>query len=204
MVLEGKRSFDLGPWGVLTPAVEVGVRHDGGDAERGTGTELGGSLAYTYPAWGLTVDMRVRGLAAHEDESYREWGAGGSVRMEPAGAGGGLRLSVEPSWGVASSGVEGLWGRQSTEGLAPQGRSSAADRQLAAEAGYGVEVPGVEGLVTPYLGLTAAKTGGPTYRAGVRWSTNSGSGLNLEGSRRVSGPSQGPEYTVQMNLAWKF
>ncbi len=204
LVLEGKRSFDLGPWGVLTPAVEVGVRHDGGDAERGTGTELGGSLAYTYPAWGLTVDMRVRGLAAHEDESYREWGAGGSVRMEPAGAGGGLRLSVEPSWGVASSGVEGLWGRQSTEGLAPQGRSSAADRQLAAEAGYGVEVPGVEGLVTPYLGLTAAKTGGPTYRAGVRWSTNSGSGLNLEGSRRVSGPSQGPEYTVQMNLAWKF
>ena len=30
---------------VLTPSVEVGVRHDGGDAEIGFGVDIGGGLA---------------------------------------------------------------------------------------------------------------------------------------------------------------
>ena len=79
----------MGDGGALTPSLEVGLRHDGGDAETGTGIEVGGGLSYTDPALGLTdpvlgltLDAKVRGLAAHEDADYAEWGAsGGFVKL---------------------------------------------------------------------------------------------------------------------------
>ena len=56
----GSRSFATGGGGVLTPGLELGLRHDGGDAETGTGVELGGCLVYADPASGLSVgDRRV-------------------------------------------------------------------------------------------------------------------------------------------------
>ena len=50
LVLEGSRAFALEGDGTLTPAFEVGVRQDGGDAETGAGIELGGRLSYARPA----------------------------------------------------------------------------------------------------------------------------------------------------------
>ena len=47
----------------FTPTVELGLRHDWGDAETGFGVELGGRMQYTHPGLGLTVDAAVRGLA---------------------------------------------------------------------------------------------------------------------------------------------
>ena len=38
LALEGSRAFRMGD-GVLTPGLELGLRHDGGDAETGTGVE---------------------------------------------------------------------------------------------------------------------------------------------------------------------
>ena len=87
LVLEGARRFEVGDGGVLTPTLEAGLRHDGGDAETGTGIELGGGLAWTDPARGLTVEAKARTLIAHEDADYREWGASGSVRIEPGASG---------------------------------------------------------------------------------------------------------------------
>ena len=40
--LEGSRGFTLGERLSLTPSVEVGLRQDGGDAENGTGMDIGG------------------------------------------------------------------------------------------------------------------------------------------------------------------
>ena len=44
LALEGSRAFGTEGGGVLTPGLELGLRHDGGDAETGTGVELGGRL----------------------------------------------------------------------------------------------------------------------------------------------------------------
>ena len=111
VMLEGSRAFALEGGGALTPSFEVGFRHDGGDAETGTGIEIGGGLSYTDPATGITVDAKARGLVAHEDTDYAEWGASGSVRIEPDAAGRGLLLSLTPAWGADSGGAEpcGLW-----------------------------------------------------------------------------------------------
>ena len=41
LVLKGSRAFALGGDGTLTPAIEVGLRQDGGDAETETGSRSG-------------------------------------------------------------------------------------------------------------------------------------------------------------------
>ena len=43
--------------GSLVPKLEVGARHDGGDAETGFGVELGGGVAWSDPALGLSLDV---------------------------------------------------------------------------------------------------------------------------------------------------
>ena len=114
LVLEGSRGFAWAEGRRLTPTMEVGLRHDWGDAETGFGLELGGRVHYADPALGLTIDAAVRGLLAHEDSDYQEWGASGSLRLAPGARGQGLALTLAPAWGAASSGVNGLWSRQTT------------------------------------------------------------------------------------------
>ena len=109
LVLEGSRAFALGESAVLTPGLEVGLRHDGGDAETGTGVEVGGRIRYADAGSGLTVEANARALIAHKDSSYEEWGAGGSVQFDPDASGRGLLLTLAPVWGTPSSGVDRLW-----------------------------------------------------------------------------------------------
>ena len=51
LVLEGSRGFAWAEGRRLTPTMEVGLRHDWGDAETGFGLELGGRVQYADPAW---------------------------------------------------------------------------------------------------------------------------------------------------------
>ena len=44
----------------LRPSVEVGLRHDGGDAETGAGMDVGGGLVMADASTGLAIDLRVR------------------------------------------------------------------------------------------------------------------------------------------------
>ena len=94
LVLEGSRGFTWAEGRRLTPTMEVGLRHDWGDAETGFGLELGGRVQYADPALGLTIDATVRGLLAHEDDDYQEWGASGTVRLDPGATGHGLSLTL--------------------------------------------------------------------------------------------------------------
>ena len=99
LVLEGSRGFAWAEGRSLTPTMEVGLRHDWGDAETGFGLELGGRVQYADPALGLTIDAAVRGLLAHEDSDYEEWGASGTVRVDPGTMGQGLSLTLAPDVG---------------------------------------------------------------------------------------------------------
>ena len=135
-----------------------GLRHDGGDAETGTGVEVGGRISYTDAGSGLTVEANARTLVAHEDSGYREWGAGGSVRLDPGASGRGLSLTLAPVWGTPSSGVERLWSARDAAGLAPGGDFEAT-RRLNVEIGYGLGAPRGLGLVTPYARLSLADGG---------------------------------------------
>ena len=203
LVMDGARTWELEAGRTLTPSVEIGLRHDGGDAETGLGLEAGARLRYRDAATGLLLEGGVRGLIAHEASGYEEWGASASVMVEPDGNGRGLSLRVAPSWGAASSSVERLWSGDDTArlGQSPEYDDAAA---LQAELGYGVRAPFGWGVVTPYTGLTLSGEGRRTWRAGGRWKAAPAFGVTLEGSRDEEGGDEAPENAVMLrgSLRW--
>ena len=46
LIIDASRGFAMGMDATLTPSIEAGVRRDAGDAEEGTGFELGTGLSY--------------------------------------------------------------------------------------------------------------------------------------------------------------
>ncbi len=207
LVLEGSRGFTWAAGRSLTPTVEVGLRHDWGDAETGFGLELGGRVQYADPGLGLTIDGAVRALLAHEDADYQEWGASGNIRLAPGPSGRGLSLSLAPTWGAASSGVEGLWSRQTTAGLAFEGNTRASSGRLNAEISYGFSAFDT-GLLTPYAGTVLSDGADRTYRLGTRLHVTGGATpgltLNLEGTRQEPAGPQPVNQGLRLQIEWGF
>ena len=207
LILEGSRGFAWEAGRSFTPTVEVGLRHDWGDAETGFGLELGGRVQYADPAMGLTIEAAVRGLLAHEDRDYEEWGASGTVRLDPGASGRGLSLTLAPTWGAASSGVDGLWSRQTTAGLAPSGTRRAQAGRLNAQVGYGLWLPSTGGLVTPFTGVSVTDGDGWRTRAGLLFVRPDtwGGGLRLELAGESSTTAVGQsEQTIGLQLHFTF
>ena len=203
LVLETGRSFALGEGAVLTPMLELGLRHDGGDAETGTGVEVGGRIRYTDAGSGLTVEANARKLIAHEDSGYEEWGAGGAVRLDPGASGRGLSLSLAPVWGTPSSGVDRLWSARDAAGLVRDDDFEAESR-LEGEVGYGFGAFGQRGVVTPYAGFGLAEAGDRTWRAGARWSLAPHLAMSLDGARREPANDDAPEHGVRFGLTLRW
>ena len=199
LTLDASRAFAAGG-ATLTPSLEVGLRHDGGDAETGTGVEVGAGLRYAGA--GVTVEGSMRWLAAHEATGYEEWGASGSVRIDPGASGRGLSLTLAPTVGNASSGTATLWSAEDARGLAP-GTEFEAARRLDAEVGYGLLGPLRLGTVTPYAGLGLADGGSRAWRAGARWSVAPEVTLGLEGTRSESAADPA-EHAVMLRGALRW
>ena len=207
LALEGSRAFRMEGGGMFTPGLELGLRHDGGDAETGTGVELGGRVSYTDPETGLGVEARARVLVAHEDSDYREWGASGSVRLAPGERGRGLSFSLSPTWGAASSGVERLWSARDARGLAPEGGFEAAQR-LEGELGYGLGLFGDRFTGTPNVGFGLSDKA-RDWRIGWRLTSavrgDPGFEVNLDATRREAANSNAPaEHGVMLRAAVRW
>ena len=84
LALEGSQPFNLGGDAVLTPSLELGVRHDGGDAETGFGADIGAGLILAAPSRGLSAELRARGLLTHKADGLRERGVSGMLSFDPA------------------------------------------------------------------------------------------------------------------------
>ena len=176
LLVEGSRNFESES-GALVPSIEVGVRHDGGDAETGTGIEAGAGLRYS--SGHLSIEGSVRTLVAHEESGYEEWGASGAIRLSPNASGRGLSLTVAPSWGAVGGGTGQLWSVTDPQGLA-RDREFEAERRLEAEVGYGLSVPRNHGVVTPYAGLSVWEARNRAWRTGARWQLAPELALGLE------------------------
>ena len=160
--LEGSRAYTLAGRLSLRPSVEVGLRHDGGDAETGAG--MGAGLIVSDAGSGLAVNVRVRTLLVHQAEGFRERGMALSLSYNPTPSTPlGLTAKVAPSWGgQATSGAEALWGRETMAGMAQAGVASGS--RLDAEVGYGLPV-GSRFVGTPRVGVGTSEMG-RDYRLG--------------------------------------
>ncbi len=167
VLLEGGRTYELDEGRTLRPVLELGLRHDGGDAETGTGVEIGAGVSYADPATGLSVEAKARMLASHADSDYEEWGASATVRLDPGERGRGLSFSLSPTFGTPSGSADRLWGARDARELAPGGEFEAG-RGLQAEAGYGIAVAGGRYTGTPNVGFSGADGGATDWRVGWR------------------------------------
>ena len=168
LALTGSYSRSLGET-LLTPSLEAGVRRDGGDAETGFGVDLGGGISVSSPARGLSLELKVRGLLAHESGGFEQWGTSVSVLWDPdPSTERGMRIFLGRTLGAESSGgAEALFRRVTLEELGREGGSGGSG-QFEAEAGYGLGAFGGRGTFSPYVGLASQDAPGREWRGGGR------------------------------------
>ena len=206
VALEGSYDRALDSGGLLTPSLELGVRHDGGDAVTGLGLELGGSLRYVASAIGLTVAGQGRVLVAHRDDGYEEWSIGGMVRLDPGTDRHGLSLTLTPSWGDAAGGIGSfgrLYNQQDEDWLRSPAPGARQAGRVDAEVGYGLSGLVARGVVTPFAGLVLASESSRRYRLGSYFEFAEWMRLSVEAGREERG-SRLPNHGVLLraHLRW--
>ena len=182
LILEGGRPWALSSGAVLAPTLQIGLRHDGGDAETGSGVEVGAGLRYS--AGMLSIDAQVRTLLAHESGGYEEWGASGSIRLAPNASGLGPSLAVLPSWGVPGSGVGQLWSQPDAAALLLGSGPGSSPGRVDAELAWGLAALRGRGVLTPYARLALAASESRHWHLGTRLALAESLDLSLEGSAR--------------------
>ena len=180
----------------LVPKLEVGARHDGGDAETGFGAELGGGLAWNNPALGLTLDVSGRTLIAHEDDDLEDRGFAAALGFDPRPQSErGPSFSLRQDFGgQASGGLDALFQSAPLD----ERSGSEATSRWTAEAAWGLPAFGGRYTASPHAGLGLA-TGTRDYTLGWRWTPHGASapGLSfgLEATRRES-DGAAPEHAL--------
>ena len=208
--LKGSQPLRLGGDAVLTPSLEFGVRHDGGDAETGFGADIGVGLALTAPSRGLSAEIRARGLLTHEADGMREWGVSGTLAWDPApDSDRGLSLSLSQTVGAqAAGGADALLARPTLAGLGAEEDEGPLGRRFDARLGYGLGVFDDRWTATPELGLGLSDTG-RELRLGWRLTERVAAGLafelGVEGTRRESvDGAANPEHGLEVGLGWRL
>ena len=181
--LEGEYVRRLCDGSTLTPSLDLGLRHDGGDGETGAGVELGGGLAWTDPARRLTVDIHGRTLLAHGGD-IEEWGVGGLVTFRPGANGRGVSLSLRPSWGEVQDGRVRLWEDELAVANGPLAGDTETAMRLDAQIGYGLGAGG--GLLTPFGGMALGDGRAKRYRLGGLFEVGRSFTMSFELERRES------------------
>ncbi len=195
LAARGSQTFDLDSGNGLTPSIEVGVRHDGGDAETGAGLDIGAGLRVA--GRGFAAEGAVSALVAHADGNHEQWGASGSIRFEPGDSGRGLSFSLSPAWGTVSGGAEQLWALGGTGELAPDS-GFGSRRSLAAEVAYGLGGFGAVGALKPYMGVWLASGDSRTYRTGAVWTIRPGATMRIEATRDDMGGRRSPAHSIEL------
>ena len=210
--LEGVLTTSLADGSVLTPGFELAIRHDGGDAEKGFGADMGASLVWVDPKRGLSAELRGRGLLTHEASGFRERGLSGAFAWEPVSGDRGPRLSITQTLGGASSGgAETLFSRTTLEGLAANDNGDdLRSRQLEARFGYGFAAFGNRFTFAPEAGVGLSSAGrdislgsrlAPQTEAGGAGSLE----LSVEMRRRDSANGNTPpEHEVGLRFRARF
>ncbi|MXW21177.1 MAG: hypothetical protein F4Z95_10270 [Gammaproteobacteria bacterium] len=206
LALESSRSFAFEGGSMITGTMELGALADAGDAETGTGAELGAGLAYQHPG-GIDIQARGHMLLTHQESEFEQWGASLSVTFDWGPQGEGLFFALAPSWGAPATGAEGMWEttRVAESFLAGEPEQGV---NLDTRVGYGLNLPNGRGLLTLF-GEMGRPTGAPLrLRLGTQLARMEleQSPLNLEvfAERMGAAPGAEPAYGIVINARGGF
>ena len=159
--LEGTwQEAELGS-GHLRPNLRLSLRHDGGDAEHGFGTEVRAGADWTDARRGLTAQLQAHALLTHEEDGVQEKGFSGSLAWDPRpGSLRGAAFSLSARSG-AEPDQDGLLAADAFE------RDPARDtRQWQATLGYGVGAFGDRFTAVPQASVAWSEE---AWYAGLGW-----------------------------------
>ena len=202
--LEGSYRVALEGDAHFVPKLEIGARHDGGDAETGFGVELGGGIAWVDPGLGLSLDLSGRTLLAHENDDLKDRGMSASLAFDPAPATQrGPSFSLRQDFGgQAQGGLDALFAPAPLE---DRTGSEAASR-WAMEAAYGFPAFGGRFTGSPHVGL-GLSTGTRDYSVGWRLAPEAAPApdlsFGLKATRRES-DTQAAEHTVGFEITARW
>ena len=193
--------LEHGSW--LTPRLEIGARHDGGDAETGLGVELGGGLAWTDPGRGLSLDLSARTLIVHDDDDIKDQGFAATFSFDPQpDSARGLSLSLrQDAGGQPEGGLNALF---TPEPLSA--RSGASGSSHSAEAAYGLPALSGRFTFTPHVGLSLAEES-RDFRFGWRLTPEATAApdlsIGLVATRRESAAAR-PVHGVGLGMTFRW
>ena len=171
----------------LMPKLEIGARHDGGDAETGFGIEVGGGIAWVDPSLGLSLDVSGRTLLAHENDDLKDRGFSAALGFDPAPATRrGPSFSLRQDFGgQASGGLDALFDAAPLEDRS----GSEATSRWSMEAAYGLPVFGDRFTGSPHVGFglsTAARDYSVGWRLTPEAATAPDLSFGVKATRRES------------------
>ena len=202
-----------GTWrglGTVVPTLEVGARHDGGDAEAGFGADIGGRLVWSDPSLGVRAELAARVLLTHEDGSLSERGFAGSLAWDPSPhTDRGPKLTLHQAVGAeATGGMDALLRPDTARALAAANDDGPDRRRLEARLGYGIALFGGGWTGVPEVGLGLTETGREYIHAWRLLEARDAGlvfGLDIEGVRneKLDGDAA-PEHRVGLGLGWEL
>ena len=196
LLLAGRSELMASEQGRLGVNLEFGGRWDGGDAQTGWGTEVGGGLDYRHGGLGLGVAVQGRYLLVHKAQSFEDKGVSLTLEFDPGVQGRGFSLALRPAWGTPSGGgAEALWSNEAlplVDSAADRGPSAASER-LDLEWGYGIGLRGGAGLLKLQGALSHQGMGQRSYRFGsfLHMSERTRVSLELNRQERLGKPIHG-------------
>ncbi len=202
--LEGSWKAALADGGHVMPKLELGMRHDGGDAETGLGVELGGGVTWVDPGLGLSLDVSGRTLVAHGNDDLKDRGYAAALAFDPDPATQrGLSLGLrQDRGGQAAGGLDALFAPGPLEDRTGSGATS----RWSMEAAYGFPILGGRFTGSPHLGLGLA-TGARDYSLGWRLTPEAANAPDLSfgllATRRES-DGAAPEHSVGGEIAVRW
>ena len=194
--LEGSWPLRFGAGGTLTPSLEIGIRHDAGDAETGFGTDLGIGLIWSNPGRGLAAELRARGMLTHEAQGFQKNGFSAGLSFDPTpDSDRGLTLALTQTIGAsAAGGVDQLFRQENLAGLATD-EARLASQRLEMRLGYGMAAFGGRWTATPEAAvalLSAAREYSLGWRLDLPAKPSTGRlEFKLEASRREATQERG-------------
>ena len=108
------------------------------------------------PGTAADPEVNARGLLAHRDTEYEEWGFSGSIAYTPSEDGRGLSMRLGSAWGATQSGVQSLWSRQDASGLVSNAAFEAAQRYQV-ELRYGLDGKKGRARWEPFVGVESGQ-----------------------------------------------
>ena len=195
LTLAGRKQLMASEQGRLDANLEFGGRWDGGDAQTGVGTEIGGGLDYRHADLGLGIALQGQYLLSHRVQSFEEKGVSLTLAFDPGVQGQGFSFALKPAWGAYSDGPIDMWNNEAMLRLGDPAQSGlrTASERLDLEWGYGFGLRGDTGLLKLQGVLSDQGMGQRRYRLGgfLTMSERTRSSLELNRQEWLGEPMHG-------------